>query len=174
VIFLICLSCYRSHRYCSDNCSTKGKSQRRKKANAKYRKTSKGRLAQKKARIRFFDRLAAKYGNSLTERQLLKSHRIDSRQKDKQNFIRSGATALGNSGQAKNLDFNLCDRDPSSHHDPRKTIDTSQVFGRTQQEELEEITRQSPPQSRGPPKGLGRCHICGFVISLIKQRGVYQ
>ena len=58
--FIICASCYRYHRYCSEDCRTLARRQARKRANFRYRKTDHGRNALKRARIKYEEKIQNK------------------------------------------------------------------------------------------------------------------
>lgn len=52
-IFIVCRSCYRGHRYCSNQCRLMGYRESNTKAQKKYQKTFKGRLNHSKRQMRY-------------------------------------------------------------------------------------------------------------------------
>ena len=47
LVFYICSSCYRGHRYCGDRCRKKARREQRRRANQRYRQSKEARLDQR-------------------------------------------------------------------------------------------------------------------------------
>ena len=54
--FVICRSCYRNHKYCSEECSGRMELVKRKPVQSKYSKSEKGRLSQKLRDARYLEK----------------------------------------------------------------------------------------------------------------------
>ena len=74
LVFYICSSCYRGHRYCGDRCRKKARREQRRRANQRYRQSKEARLDQRDRqreyrercrRRRVIDHTSAGHGRSV-------------------------------------------------------------------------------------------------------------
>ena len=146
-LFSSCKSCFKSNFYCSIKCKFEGHRANRKKANKKYSESQNGKIAKKRAQIKWLEKKAHEKFQS-TELNSAPSNKKKSTKKIDHSFRKPNESitpSSGSSGSAKSK--------PDLSDPEHKSL----------------IIKGGS----SPPKALTLCQFCNKEITHLIQKGVY-